>query len=391
MARALLTLLGLICLATYISSAAVEETGAKKSSKAFIRPAVECTSYPCLIFEDNFDSFDLDVWQHEMTAGGGGNWEFQYYSNNRSNSYTRDGRLYIKPTLTSDKYGEGFITSGTLDLWGGTPSSVCTSNAYWGCSRQGTPNNPVNPIQSARLRSVHSFAFRYGRVEVSAKMPTGDWIWPAIWMMSKKENYGGWPASGEIDIVESRGNRELNDERGVHKGVNAAGQTLHWGPFWPYNGFEKTTGERHSNYGQVFHTYAVEWEPTALRLYVDNELVVNANPPAGGFWELGNFGLPTESNPWRYSSNQRMAPFDSEFYFLLNVAVGGTNGYFPDTWTNLAYPKPWTNPSEFAFRDFWNARNLWYPTWNPTASNGEDAAMQIDYIRVWKQNPDPVE
>lgn len=358
-------------------------------SATIVDPA-DCTAYPCLIFEDTFDTFDFDVWQHELTAGGGGNWEFQYYTNNRTNSYVKDGNLYIKPTFTSDKYGEAFLTSGTLDIWGSTAASECTGNAYYGCLRTGTGSNLINPIQSARLRSVHGFDMRYGRVEVSAKMPTGDWIWPAVWMMPKHESYGGWPASGEIDIVESRGNLDLVDEVGVQKGVNAATQTMHWGPFWPYNGYEQTTGEMHSNYGQLFHTYEVEWTPSGIQMSIDGALNVDVNPPAGGFWEMGNFGLSEQSNPWRNGAeNPVMAPFDKGFYFLLNVAVGGTNGYFPDTWTNAGYPKPWTNPSGTAFLEFWNARNNWYPTWNPAASEGEDAAMQIDYIRVWKDQPDP--
>jgi len=356
---------------------------------ATIRDPATCTEYPCLIFDEPFDYFDLDVWEHEITAGGGGNWEFQYYTNNRSNSYTKDGRLYMKPTLTADKYGEAFLTSGTLELWGSTPASVCTGNAYYGCSRSGNPVNVINPIQSARLRSTHSFNVKYGRIEVMAQMPLGDWIWPAIWMMPKREPYGGWPASGEIDIVESRGNRDLTDQGGIHKGVNAAGTTLHWGPFWPYNGFDKTTNERHDFFGNVMHKYGVEWDENSIRLLIDDVVMVNAAPPAGGFWEMGQFGLPIESNPWRWSKNPRMAPFDQEFYFLLNVAVGGTNGYFPDNWINRPYPKPWGNPTDTAFRDFWNARNLWHPTWNPNVQNGEDAAMKIDSIKVFKLKADP--
>lgn len=373
--------LALLCLTLAFAS--------KTPDSPKIKNAADCSTYPCLIFDENFDDFDLDVWEHEITAGGGGNWEFQYYTNNRSNSYTRGGILYIKPTLTSDKYGEGFITSGTLNLWGSTPASLCTGHAYWGCERVGNPVNVVNPVQSARLRSTHSFDVRYGRIEISAKMPVGDWIWPAIWMMPTREPYGGWPASGEIDIVESRGNRFLTDNFGAHKGVNAAGQTLHWGPFFPYNGYLRTTGERQGNFGDAFHRYQVEWDANSIRLLIDDNVVTTATPPAGGFWELGNFGLPIESNPWRYSKNQRMAPFDQPFYFLLNVAVGGTNGYFPDNWVNLPYAKPWSNPTETAFRDFWNARGNWYPTWNPSVSNGEGAAMQIQYIRVWKTQPDP--
>jgi len=359
------------------------------SDSAVIKDAIECGSYPCLIFNEEFDDLDLDTWEPEITAGGGGNWEFQYYSNNRTNSYTKGGRLYIKPTLTSDKYGDGFLTSGTLELWGSTPASVCTGNAFYGCSRTGNPANLINPIQSARLRSVHGFNVKYGRIEVSAKMPKGDWIWPAIWMMPQREPYGGWPASGEIDIVESRGNRDYVDGQGVQKGVGAAGTTLHWGPFWPYNGFEKTTGERHDNYGDTFHLYSVVWDENTIRLMIDNVVTVSVQPGPGGFWDFGNFGLPADRNAWQYSKNPRMAPFDQKFYFILNVAVGGTNGFFPDNWTNRPYPKPWTNPSGTAFRDFWDARNNWYPTWNPFVNNGEDAAMQIEYIKVYKDKPDP--
>ena len=75
-------------------------------------------------------------------------------------------------------YGEHFLSSGLLDIWGNTPASVCTSNTDYGCQRQGTGTNYINPIQSARLRTVNSFNFRYGRVEVEAKMPKGDWLWP---------------------------------------------------------------------------------------------------------------------------------------------------------------------------------------------------------------------
>jgi len=356
---------------------------------AFIKDPATCTSYPCLIFEDNFDYFDLDVWEHEITAGGGGNWEFQYYSNNRSNSYTKNGVLYIKPTLTSDKYNEAFLTTGTLDIWGSTPASVCTGNSFYGCLRTGNPSNLINPIQSARLRSAHAFNVRYGTVEVSAQMPTGDWIWPAIWMMPKKEPYGSWPASGEIDLVEGRGNLDLVDEGGNHKGVNAAGATMHWGPYFPKNGYLQTTGERNSNFGATFHKFGTQWDDAGISLYMDDDAVVDVNPPAGGFWEMGNFGLPIQSNPWRYSTNPRMAPFDQPFYFLLNVAVGGTNGYFPDTWTNRPYPKPWTNPSGTAFKEFWDARGNWLPTWQQGVNEGEGAAMKIDYIRVWKDKADP--
>jgi hypothetical protein len=75
-----------------------------------------------LIFEDNFDEFDLKKWQHESTLAGGGSWEFEWYTNSRYNSYAEDGVLYIKPTLLADEKGEDFLSSGHLDINGGSPA-----------------------------------------------------------------------------------------------------------------------------------------------------------------------------------------------------------------------------------------------------------------------------
>lgn len=69
-----------------------------------------------LIFEDNFDTFDQDVWKHAVTMAGGGNYEFQWVVNDRENTFSTDGKLNIRPTLTSDKFGEGFVTSGTVEI-----------------------------------------------------------------------------------------------------------------------------------------------------------------------------------------------------------------------------------------------------------------------------------
>ena len=121
----------------------------------------------------------------------------------------------------------------------------CTNPAFYGCQRAGV-NGALNPVMSARIRTVDSFSFKYGRVEVRAKMPTGDWLWPgnffstkglfslktfyiitAIWLLPRHNAYGTWPASGEIDLVESRGNARLM-QNGVNIGVEQAGSTLHW-------------------------------------------------------------------------------------------------------------------------------------------------------------------
>ncbi|RKO89995.1 concanavalin A-like lectin/glucanase domain-containing protein, partial [Blyttiomyces helicus] len=183
---------------------------------------------------DDFNTLRNSVWQHASTLGGGGNFEFEWYTNNRSNSFVRDGTLYLQPTLTADAIGEANVENGyTMDLWGGDPASLCTGNAFFGCERTSGNGQIINPIQSAQIRTVNSVNFKYGRVEVRAKLPQGDWIWPAIWMLPVNGEYGKWPASGEIDIMESRGNLNYPAEFGG--GVNTIGSTLHWGPSFDFN------------------------------------------------------------------------------------------------------------------------------------------------------------
>jgi hypothetical protein len=351
-----------------------------------------CTSFPCLIFDEEFDEFDLELWEHEITANGGGNWEFQYYTNNRSNSYVNDGKLFIKPTLTSERFGEQFLTSGELNLWGAQPADVCTGNIFWGCQRQGRPGGIVNPIQSARLRTAKSFNFKYGRLEIEAKMPVGDWIWPAIWLLPRYQAYGQWPASGEIDLVESRGNLNLKDVDGKDVGVQSMGSTLHFGPYTEANMWSKahaSVTSQSGTFADSFHKYRLDWDENAIKFFVDDKEILSVDPGKDGFWGLGEFeksGNGHYDNPW--AGRGKMAPFDQEFHLVLNVAVGGT-AYFPDTLQNSPYPKPWHDKVGHAQTDFWNSRGSWLPTWKLDQNNGESAAMQVNYVKVWKLKPDP--
>lgn len=331
-----------------------------------------------LIFEDLFEELDFEAWQHENTLAGGGNWEFQWYANNRSNSYVEDGKLHIVPTLVAEEFGDNFLTSGVLNVHGGAPADECTNAQYWGCERAGNINNIINPIKSARVRSIHSFSFKYGTIEIRAKMPAGDWLWPAIWMMPKSNAYGGWPSSGEIDLMESRGNRGLFDGS-LNVGTELVGHTLHFGPRWDQNGWPTAhfTRRQSPGYDQDFHVYKMVWTEESITFFVDDQVsgVVNAGE---GFWQRGGFSATRRENPWARSPNL-MAPFDQEFYLIINLAAGGTN-YFPDVFRNEGSPKPWNNDSPRAAADFWNGRNGWLPTWNRETS---DSHLQIDYVRVW--------
>lgn len=200
----------------------------------------------------------------------------------------------------------------------------------------------------------------------------------AIWMMPRYNSYSSWPASGEIDIMESRGNKNLISSYGVNIGPQQVGSTLHWGPNPDYNKFMLTHFEKNNKtgYDSEFHRYQLEWTPEKIVFYVDDVAVGEVAPTEGGFWELGNLTATGLENPWKGSS--KMAPFDQEFYIIINLAIGGI-GYFPDDATNPG-GKPWKNTSQKALTDFWEGRSQWLPTWNVTADNSH---LQVDYVRVW--------
>ena len=324
-----------------------------------------------LVLEDDFTDFNLSLWKHELNLGGGGNYEFQYYTNNRSNSYVEDGVLHIQPTLLADQIGEGAVRGEfayTMNVWGAQPADLCTGNAFFGCQRDALGGgNFINPTTSARIRTAESFSFTYGRVEVRAKLPIGDWLWPAIWMLPTDNQYGNWPASGEVDIMESRGNPPSYEAGGY----DSYGSTLHWGLDFSQNMFLLTHATKSGvNLAEDFHTYGLLWNETYIGTYLDEEsntvLSVQINE---SFWERGGWTSPPWNNPWR--GRGRSAPFDRRFFLIINLAVGGVTEYFPDG----VGGKPWSNSDPNSVNAFYNAQNSWYPTWNQT--------FQIDSVKVW--------
>jgi beta-glucanase (GH16 family) len=310
-------------------------------------------------FRDDFNSYNQNNWSPEISMFGGMNWEFQVYTPEGANIFASNGNLHLHPTLTVDdpRWDENFLHSGHMDvaqIWG-----RCTNDGNYGCVRDGV-NGLLPPVMSGKVSSNPTI--RFGTVEVRAKIPSGDWLWPAIWMMPKSSVYGGWPRSGEIDIMESRGN-------GGDNGVGTVSTTLHWGPAWDQNRFSLTHGERHGgDYSTGFHTYRLDWTQDYLRTYVDNQQIFNVDV-GSGFWAKGGF---SGGNIW--SGGGKAAPFDQDFFLMLNVAVGGTNGFFPDN-INWGTNKPWANTSPHAAQDFWNGRNGWLPSWQR-----DNTALQVDYV-----------
>ncbi len=152
-------------------------------------------------------------------------------------------------------------------------------------------------------------------------------------------------------------------------GYDTMGSTLHFGPSYMYDGYAQTH-ETYQNAGLAddFHTYGLYWNATRLVTYVDNTVVLDVDMSSTTFWERGGWsGL---FNPWNGMGPS--APFDQKFYIVMNLAVGGTNGYFPDGQGG----KVWSDGDPHASNSFWNAVNQWYPTWTQP--------FQIDKVSVWQ-------
>lgn len=290
------------------------------------------------------------------------------------NAFVKDGQLWIKPTLQDASLID---TNNVLNLL----NSGCTATDFASCvtATNITNGTIVPPAKSARINTRKSTSIRYGRVEVVAQLPSGDWLWPAIWLLPVNNTYGSWPASGEIDIVESRGNNRSYPAGGDEIMYT----TLHWGPDSSNDGCKITTGGKvplHTTFPQGFHTFGLEWSEKYLFTYMDSRLsqvlYMKFDTP---FWNRGNFPAGTDNgtqlvNPWGQTGRDA-TPFDQDFYLILNVAVGGTNGWFPDGEAG----KPWVDASTEAKLEFWEARDQWYPTWE------QGGQMIVKSVKMWQQ------
>lgn len=210
------------------------------------------------VWADEFNATgapDPNKWGYDIGGSGWGNNELQYYTNSQSNASMADGKL----TITARK-----------------------------------ENMNGSEYTSARLVSKGKGDFLYGRFEIKAKLPTGKGTWPAIWMLPTDWEYGVWPKSGEIDIMEHVG----YDQNKVHI-------TVHTDAYNHGKGTQKGNSKIIETASTEFHRYRVDWTPYAVRGYIDDEPV----------FEFINDGKGYAS--W---------PFNKRFHLLLNIAVGGNWG-----------------------------------------------------------------
>ncbi|KAI9709914.1 MAG: hypothetical protein M1820_002991 [Bogoriella megaspora] len=342
--------------------------GLRKQNKAELCP---------VIFQDFSSVTELDpkIWQQEIQTNGFGNGEFEITTDNGENAFIKDGLLQIHPTLQDPKL---ITTNNVINL---TETGACTSPQMSACVAVTNTTNGtiVNPVKSARINTKPGGHIKYGRVEVVAKLPAGDWLWPAIWMLPVNDVYGPWPASGEIDIMEGRGNNYSYPMGGN----NIVTSTLHFGPDPGEDGYWTQIVKRHaklSTFADGFHTFGIEWNEKYMFTYIDTRLlqVVYTAFAGESFWDRGKFPPSTQNgtrlaSPWPSGNN--IAPFDQDFYLILNLAVGSNNGWFEDGIAG----KPWVDKSPTAARDFWNAQDQWMPTWDKGG-----ATFAIKSVGMWQ-------
>lgn len=252
-----------------------------------------------LVWQDEFDGSHIDEnkWAFEEHCWGGGNDEMQCYTDRKKNAYVEQGYLVIE--AHSEEFSGIAVDPNTPNL---------------------DPNfTKTLPYTSARLSTKNSADWKYGRIEVRAKMPQGQGTWPAIWMLPTNAKYGPWPASGEIDIVEAVNLKTPSGIPGAKQGQleNRVHGTLHFGRQHPQNvhSAAEYPFPDDSNPADTFHTYAIEWEEGEIRWYVDG-MHFGTQRQEGWYSQTKNeFG--------GFKTNPGAAPFDHPFYLILNLAIGG--------------------------------------------------------------------
>lgn len=318
-----------------------------------------------LIFDEPFDALNKSIWNHEVKAPLSPDYEFCVYHNDQHTFLAKidDGKLRIKPVMLEDIYGEGITTYGSLIV------SECTSIVPAECSRRATSFNILPPVLSSRLTTKGSFSFQYGKIEIKAKFPEGDWLYPEMWLEPKYNAYGAGYSSGRVILGLACGNDNLInmstgdifDSRRLDCGFRIAASTGVENHF--VSKIEKETARR---WTKGFHVYTTIWNSNGFQFLVDGEEIGKLSPAPTG---------------WMYGTNfDKMAPFDQEFYITIGLGVGGVR-VFPDGTTSSGYKKPWRNISAKAMLQFWQAKSKWLSSWK--RENGEKTALEIDYIKVW--------
>ena len=224
-------------------------------SSAFAANAQLCQK---LVWQDEFDyegKPDANKWGYDTGGGGWGNNEAQFYTNRLENAFVKDGHLTIK-AIKENYEGKEYT--------------------------------------SARLVTKNKGDWKYGRFEIKARLPGGRGTWPAIWMLPTDWEYGGWPSSGEIDIMEH-----------VGYDMNVVHGTVHTNAYNHLKGTQKGSNRTLGDVVNDFHVYAIEWTENQIDFFIDGDKYFTF---------------------FKNSDSYKEWPFDKRFHLILNIAVGGNWG-----------------------------------------------------------------
>ncbi|XP_050420558.1 uncharacterized protein LOC126833331 [Adelges cooleyi] len=284
-----------------------------------------------ILVQEEFDTLNLEsLWNHEIYLANDyePNFEFVIYNNSDKNIYIKNGELFIRPTLLPDNT----VKRGSVTLKGCTKpevTGVCTENA--------STYNILPPVVSAKLTTRNSFLFIYGKVEVTANLPSGDWIVPEIALVSKSNE------QLKIVLASTTGNANLrcgsNDESSF---------VLKYGiQFDDTNRSVKSKLSKAispKSWSVGFHTFVLTWTQTSMEYEIDGEK-----------WPIDISEVPLE------------VINESEFYVSIGLSVGGMTR-FPDGCLSNGHLKPWKNFDTKALVNFHRDKNHWEPTWSPDKS-----------------------
>ena len=227
-----------------------------------------------LTWSDEFDGADGSApdpgkWIYDVGGDGWGNDELETYTTRRDNSFLQGGRLIIRAKAESYRGSDGIERSYT----------------------------------SARLKTQGLFSQARGKFEARMRLPRGPGVWPAFWMLGDDVSSVGWPACGELDIMENIGREPTI----VHGTIHGPGYSGGSGPSGSFAGS--------GAFADDFHVFGIEWDAQAIRWYVDGTLYETRTPadlPGGSRWV-----------------------FDHPFFVILNLAIGGSWPGSPDQTTSF--------------------------------------------------------
>ncbi|CAL8125731.1 unnamed protein product [Orchesella dallaii] len=265
-----------------------------------------------LAFAEEFNTFDTSKWFH--LTGNSEN-HFYFNVNNRSNSFVEDGILHLKPTYSEDRFGKAYIENGTL-LLGIIPSEKCKDGTGL-CWKGSGPI--VHPIMAPLLTSKNFFKFKYGKLQIRAKMPSGDWIEPIISLQPDTSFYGDELKSGQIHFVDTKGNRKLFNADGVNVGSEQTCPDIRFGA----NDIRKliyycVSTDEDQGFDRDFHLYELEWTRDTITLKIDDEGIIAAPFPRPSMYKLWSKGRRIP-NPWDSGAeNPKLAPFDRDVSKLIS-------------------------------------------------------------------------